>query len=103
MIESEPYEESQFKQLKYRVFIETTDKRYYIGDLRKFASNDEFISYINIDKIREQEPEFVLNTPTQEQMVLINHELNMSYLSRNLMDDTITYREKLKNDYNIIL
>jgi hypothetical protein len=107
MIESEPYENSQFGQEKYGVYIELPDGvRYYIGDIRKFINTDgqnPYISYLNLDKITKKEPLKVLVRPNKEQMDIINNELDRNYLSRNLMDDTITYREKIKNELNIEL
>ena len=102
-IEIEPYEESQFRQGKYRVFIINDDKTYYIGDLRKFNSNNEFLSYLNLDKIKLQKPQFDLINLTDEQMDIVNKELNRLCLTSNLMDDHISYREKLKKDLNINL
>ena len=96
MIDCEPYEESQFGQSKYGVYIESNDTRYYIGDLRSFKTKPDYISYLNIDKVIEKEPEGVLCHPNEEQMKIIDQELDKNYLSPNLMDDTITYREFLK-------
>ena len=107
MIESEPYENSQFGQEKYGIYIELPDGvRYYIGDIRKFTKTKgptPYMSYINLDNIIEKEASGVLVHPNKEQLDIINKELDRNYLSRNLMDDTITYREKIKNELNIEL
>ncbi len=107
MIDSEPYDSSQFGQEKYGVYIEVPNGvRYYIGDIRKFTKTKgptPYMSYINLDNIIEKEASGVLVHPNKEQMDIINGELDRNYNSRNLMDDTITYRDKLKKEFGIEL
>lgn len=95
MIDCEPYDISQFNQKKFGVYIENPNRTIYIGDLRQF-SDGKYLSYLNIEKFVEKEPENVLCHPNEEQMAIINIELNKNYLSPNLMDETITFREFLK-------
>jgi hypothetical protein len=66
----------------------------YIGDLRSF-SNGEYISYINIDKVHQKRSNMELVKPNDIQMDIIENELNKNYISPNLMDKNITYREFL--------
>lgn len=101
MIDCEPYDKSQFGQLKYGVYIENNGKSYYIGDIREFTKTSgptPYMSYLNIEKFVEKEPTGTLCPPNDEVMGIINDELNKSYLSPNLMDDTITFREFLKQN-----
>ena len=104
LIDESPYEESQFRQEKYGVYIQMEDgRKLYIGDLRKFKSDGKYLSYIWIDRSSIKDIDRPLIEPNDDQLNIINSELDKNYLSRNLMDDTITYRDKLKYDYNIIL
>ncbi len=99
MIDCEPYDKSQFGQHKYGVYIENNNKRYYIGDIREFTKTKgptPYMSYLNVEKYVEKEPTGTLCSPNDEQMRIIDEELNKNYLSSNLMDDTITFREFLK-------
>lgn len=99
MINSEPYDKSQFGQNKYGVYIENNDKHYYIGDIREFTKTKgptPYMSYLNVEKYVEKEPTGILCKPNEEQMKIIDVELNKNYLSPNLMDDTTTFREFLK-------
>lgn len=103
MIDCEPYDISQFGQKKYGVYIENSNKHYYIGDIREFSKTKDnsnkystYMSYLNIEKIVEKEPTGTLCHPNSEVMDIINKELDKNYLSSNLMDDTITFREFLK-------
>lgn len=99
MIDCEPYDRSQFGQDKYGVYIQNNDTHYYIGDIREFTKSEEtnpYISYLTIDRVIEKEPSGELCQPNIEQMDIIEEELDKSYLSPNLMDETITLREFLK-------
>jgi hypothetical protein len=99
MIDSEPYDKSQFGQNKYGVYIENNDTHYYIGDIREFTKAKgptPYMSYLDIERYVEKQPTGVLCHPNNEQMKIIDEELNKSYLSPNLMDETITFREYLK-------
>jgi hypothetical protein len=99
MIDCEPYDTSDFGQNKYGVYIENNNTHYYIGDIREFTKAKgptPYMSYLNIEKYIEKKPTGVLCHPNSEQMSIINDELDKNYLSRNLMDDTITFREFLR-------
>ena len=99
MIDSKPYDTSQFGQLKFGVYIENNNKHYYIGDIREFTKTKgptPYMSYLDIERSVEKEPDGVLCHPNEEQIQIINNELDKNYLSPNLMDDTITFREYLK-------
>ncbi len=68
-------------------------------DIREFTKTKgptPYMSYLNIEKYVEKEPIGELCKPNREQMRIIDEELNKNYLSPNLMDDTITFREFLK-------
>ena len=98
MIDCEPYDVSQFGQNKYGVYIENNDIHYYIGDIREFikaSGPTPYMSYLNIERVIEKEPTGTLCIPNDEQIKIINTELDKNYLSPNLMDDTITFREYL--------
>lgn len=103
LIEEQPYKKSQFDQEQYRVFIKTPTKYYYIGDLRKFPEIDRYNGYLNLDRVSEQEPDYKLIQLNPEQMEIVDRELNRNYLSSNLMDEPITYKDKLRRNYNIRL
>lgn len=99
MIDCEPYDTSQFGQSKFGVYIENNQKHYYIGDIREFTKTKgptPYMSYLNIGKVVEKKPTGTLCHPNSEVMSIINKELDKNYLSRNLMDDIITFREFLK-------
>lgn len=103
LIDRDPYDKSQFGQNKYGVYIATNDLtlpirvHYYIGDIREFEdSPGKYISYLDIERFIEKEPTGNVCDPNVEQMEIINKELDKTYQSRNLMDDSITFRELLK-------
>ena len=97
-IDREPYEKSQFNQGKYKVYLTKNDVTYYIGDIRRFASNDNPISYLRLDKMSRVEsfPENVRGLKDDE-MEIVNNELDRQVLTSNLMDDEITYRDKINS------
>ena len=100
MIDCNPYDTSQFGQKKFGVYIENDNKHYYIGDIREFTKTKgptPYMSYLNIENFIEKEPYGILCHPNKEQMDIIEKELSKNYLSPNLMDDNITFREFLKN------
>lgn len=97
MIDSEYYELSQFNQEKYGVYVVDGNKTFYIGDIRKFSTGG-YISYLRIENYVEKAPHTKLVKPNEEQSKVIDEELNKNYLSRNLMDDTITYIEYIKQN-----
>jgi hypothetical protein len=100
MIDCEHYDISQFGQKKFGVYIENDNKHYYIGDIREFTKTkgtNPYMSYLNIEKFIEKEPDGTLCHPNKDQMKIIEEELSKNYMSPNLMDDTITLREFLKN------
>lgn len=97
MIDCEPYDVSQFNQKKFGVYIENPKSTIYIGDLRQ-SSTGGYISYLNIERFKIKKPENTVCHPNKEQMEIINAELNKNYLSRDLMDETITFREYLKQN-----
>lgn len=107
LIEEQPYKTSQFDQEQYRVFIKTPTKHYYIGDIRQFPDDEKYIGkyigYLNLDRIIEQEPEYKLIQLNPKQMKIVDRELNSNYLSSNLMDEPIIYKDKLRRNYNIRL
>lgn len=98
LVGSESYSISDFNQDKFKVFVISNDKSYYIGDLRKFKGSDNgnYMNYLRIDQSVEEE---ALNTehPNEDMKVIIEEELNRPFMSRNLMDDTITNMEYLNN------
>ena len=99
MVDCKAYDTSQFGQDKFGVYIENNGKTYYIGDIREFtkaSGPNPYLSYLNIDRVREKEPSSVLCKPNADQMKIIEQELSKDYVSNNLMDDTITYIEFLK-------
>lgn len=97
VIDCEPYDVSQFNQKKFGVYIENPKSTIYIGDLREYSTGG-YVSYLNIERFKIKKPENSVCHPNDEQMQIINDELNKDYLSRNLMDDTITFREYLKKN-----
>ena len=97
MIDSEYYELSQFGQEKYGVYVVDGDKTFYIGDIRKYSTGG-YASYLRIENYIEKTPYSTLVKPDEEQGQIIDEELNKNYLSRNLMDDTISYIEYIKQN-----
>lgn len=96
-IDRESYEKSQFNQDKYKVYLTKDGVTYYIGDIRKFE-NRNTISYLTLDKMTKVEsfPENVRGL-NNEEMEILNNELDKEVLSPNLMDEPITYREKINS------
>lgn len=95
MIDSEYYELSQFKQEKYGVYVVDGDKTIYIGDIRRYSTGG-YASYLRIENYIEKTPYSKLVKPNEEQSKIIDEELNKNYISKNLMDDTISYIEYIK-------
>lgn len=99
LVDSKPYDLSQFNQHKYGVYIKNNEYLYYIGDIRTF-DKIKYLSYLNIEKIKKIDNKSNLIIPDENQLNIIEEELNKSYLSPNLMDDTITYKEYIKKVIN---
>jgi hypothetical protein len=97
-IDREPYEKSQFNQGKYKVYLTKNGVTYYIGDIRRFASNNKPISYLRLDKMTKVDS-FPKNVSglNSEEMEIVNSELDNQVLTSNLMDEPITYREKIES------
>jgi hypothetical protein len=97
-IDREPYEKSQFNQDKYKVYLTKDGVTYYIGDIRRFASNNNPISYLRLDKMTKVDS-FPKNVSglNSEEMEIVNSELDKQALTSNLMDEPITYREKIES------
>jgi hypothetical protein len=97
-IDSEPYEKSQFNQGKYKVYLTKNGVTYYIGDIRRFASNGSPISYLRLDNMTKVEsfPKNVRGL-NNEEMEIVNSELDRQVLTSDLMDEPITYREKIES------
>jgi len=88
MIDSEPYDKSQFGQNKYGVYIKNNNIYYYIGDIREFTKAKgptPYMSYLNIERYTKKQPTGTLCQPNDEQMRIIDEELNKNYLSPNLI------------------
>ena len=114
MIDKESYEKSQFGQEKYKVYLikhveNYKNEIYYIGDLRKFPSTGDMpISYLKLDRIA---PISILPIKMEilrevreldgNEMRIVNGELDKNFTGINLMDDNITYREKIKKELGI--
>jgi len=99
LIDNEPYDLSQFKQYKYGVYIKSYDDLYYIGDLRTF-DKIKYLSYLNIEKIKKVKYKSNLIQPDENQLKIIEEELDKNYLSPDLMDDTLSYKEYIKKIIN---
>jgi len=86
--------------LKFGVYVKNVDDYYYLGDIREFTTSgggSPYLSYLNIDRVTKKTPTQELVLPNQEIMDIIEKELDKPYLSRNLMDETITKREYIKD------
>lgn len=96
-IDSEPYEKGQFGQNKHKVYLTKNGVTYYIGDIRKF-DNGDCLSYLNLDDMTKVE-KFPANVRglNNEEMKIVDGELDKEALSPNLMDEPITYRQKIDN------
>ena len=96
-IDSEPYEKSQFGQSKHKVYLTKNGVTYYMGDIRKF-DNGGCVSYLKLDDMTKTES-FPANESglNREEMEIVNNELDKEAFSPNLMDEPITYREKIES------
>ena len=108
LMTSEPYDISQFGQEKYGIYIyvPSTEKYLYLGDLRKYdkiSDQNPYISYLKLNQISEKEPNVQLKSIDNDAMELINDELDKENTIINLTDDIITYRDKIKNNFGIII
>jgi hypothetical protein len=97
-IDREPYEKSQFNQAKYKVYLTKNGVTYYIGDIRRFDSNSNPISYLRLDNMTKVES-FPKNVSglNNEEMKIVNDELDRQVITSDLMDEPITYREKIES------
>jgi len=96
-IDMEPYEKSQFNQAKYKVYLTKNGVTYYIGDIRRFSTNNEPISYLRLDEMSKVDFPKSVRGLKDEEMEIVNSELDKQVLSSNLMDEPITYREKIES------
>ncbi len=94
-IDRKPYEKSQFGQSKHKVYLTKNGVTYYIGDIRKF-DNGNCVSYLKLDDMTKTKS-FPANVSglNSEEMEIVNNELDKEAFSPNLMDEPITYREKI--------
>ena len=95
-IDREPYEKSQFGQSKHKVYLTKNGVTYYMGDIRKF-DNGDCLSYLRLDKLTKTES-FPSNVRglNRDEMEIVNNELDNKAFNPNLMDEPITYREKIE-------
>lgn len=102
LIEDKPYAISDFKQKKYKVFLTNGTDFYYLGDIRKFSSDNSPLSYLRLDNIRK-----VSNININELRSLTQNEIDsikaiLEYDSAtNLMDNKLTYADKFEKELNI--
>jgi hypothetical protein len=96
-IDREPYEKSQFNQNKYKVYLTKDGVTYYIGDIRRFDSSNNLISYLRLDHMTKVEFPKNVRGLKNEEMEIVNNELDRQVLTPNLMDEPITWREKIKS------
>lgn len=107
LMDAEPYDKSDFGQLKYGVYLTdytTPEKYYYLGDLREFtkaAGPNPYVSYLLLSRIHIEEPHGLLHSIDADAEEIIQNELDKIAFLPNLMDDEITYREMIEKKFGI--
>lgn len=96
-IDREPYDKSQFGQDKYKVYLTKNGITYYIGDIRRFKSSNDPISYLRLDNMSKIDFPKNVRGLNNEELQIVNDELDKQVITNNLLDDPITYREKIKS------
>lgn len=95
-IDRDYYEKNDIGQSKYKVYLTKDGVTYYIGDIRKF-DNGECISYINLNKMSKVSFPKNVRGLKDEEMQIIDEEMDKEDYSNNLMDEPVTYRQKIEN------